>query len=105
MTPFNDEDFKKVERVLSDAHRSRRDPSLNPDWALNVMRDVRREALRQGRSTMPLGLDRLVWRTAAMAAVLAVVFTGSVLIYSSGDAVELSTLFSSEFDATVALLE
>ena len=105
MTPFNDEEVKKVERVLSHAHRSRREPTLDPDWVLSVMRDVRREAARQGRSMMPLGLDRLVWRTAAMASVLALVFTGSVLIYINGNGIELSTLLSSEFDATVAFIE
>lgn len=103
MTPFNDEDIEKVERVLSDAHRSRREPALGPDWALSVMRDVRREAVRH--AMMPMGLDRLVWRTAAMADVLAMVFTGSILMYISGNGIELSTLLSSEFDATVAFIE
>ena len=69
------------------------------------MRDIRREAAGHGQSMMSLGLDRLVWRTAAVAAVLALVFTGSVLLYSNQDAVELSSLLSNEVDAVVPLSE
>ncbi len=69
------------------------------------MRDIRREAAGHGQSTMSLGLDRLVWRTAAVAAVLALIFTGSVLLNTNEDTVELTALLSSELDATVPLTE
>jgi hypothetical protein len=105
MTRLNDEDFKKLERALTEAHRSRQEPSLGADWTLRVMRDIRREAAGDGQSMMSLGLDRLVWRTAAVAAVLALVFTGTVLIYSNQDAVELTSLLSNEVDAVVPLSE
>jgi hypothetical protein len=105
MTRLNDEDFKKLERALTEAHRSRQEPSLGADWTLQVMRNIRREAAGHGQSIMSLGLDRLVWRTAAVAAVLALVFTGSVLLYSNQDAVELSSLLSNEVDAVVPLSE
>lgn len=105
MTPLNDENFKKLERALTEAHRSRQEPSLGDEWTLRVMRDIRREAAGHGQSMMSLGLDRLVWRTAAVAAVLALVFTGSVLLYSNQDAVELSSLLSNEVDAVVPLSE
>lgn len=105
MTRFNDENLKKVERALTEAHRSRQEPSLGADWTLRVMRDLRREAAGRGQSMMSLGFDRLVWRTAAVAAVLALVFTGSVLFYTNGDTVELTALLSSELDATVPLIE
>jgi len=77
MTQLNDENLKKVERALTEAHRSRQEPSLGADWTLRVMRDIRRETAGHGQSMIALGLDRLVWRTAAVAAVLALVFTGS----------------------------
>ena len=105
MTRLNDENFKKLERALTEAHRSRQEPSLGADWTLRVMRDIRREAAGHGQSMMSLGLDRLVWRTAAVAAVLALVFTGSVLLYSNQDAVELTSLLSNEVDAVVPLSE
>ena len=105
MTRLNDEHLKNVERALTEAHRSRQAPSLGADWTLRVMRDIRREAAEHGQSTMSLGLDRLVWRTAAVAAVLALIFTGSVLLSTNEDTVELTALLSSELDATVPLTE
>jgi hypothetical protein len=105
MTRLNDEHLKKVERALTEAHRSRQEPSLGADWTLRVMRDIRREAAGHGQSMMSLGLDRLVWRTAAVAAVLALVFTGSVLFYTDRDAVELTALLSNEVDVVSPLSE
>lgn len=105
MTPLDDEQLKKLERALTEAHRSRQAPSLGADWTLRVMRDVRLEAAGPGPSTMALGLDRLVWRTAAVAAVLALIFTGSVWLNTNQDTVELTALLSNELDATVPLTE
>lgn len=101
MTRLNDENLKTVERALTEAHRSRQEPSLGADWTLRVMRDIRREASGHGQSMMSPGLDRLVWRIAAVAAVLALVFTGSVLLYTNRDAVELAALLSNEVDGVV----
>jgi hypothetical protein len=105
MTQLNDENLKKVERALTEAHRLRQEPSLGTDWTLRVMRDIRREAAGHGQSMMSLGLDRIVWRTAAVAAVLALVFTGSVLVYTNRDTVELTALLSNEVDVVVPLSE
>lgn len=105
MARLNDDDLKKVERALSAAHRSRREPSLGADWALGVMRDVRREAAGRGQAMEFPGVDRLVWRTASVAAVLALVFTGSVLFYGNEDSIEPSSLLSSEFDNAVPFIE
>ncbi len=105
MTRLNDDDLKKVERVLAEAHRSRQDPVFGSDWAHHVMRDIRRLANGSGRSMVSLGLERFVWRTAAVAAVLALVFTGSVLLYTDRDTVELTSLLSNEVDAVAPLSE
>lgn len=105
MTRLNDDDLKKVERALAEAHRSRQDPVFGPDWAHHVMRDIRRLANGSGRSMVSLGLERFVWRTAAVAAVLALVFTGSVLLYTDRDTVELTSLLSNEVDAVAPLSE
>lgn len=105
MTRLNDDNLKKVDRALMEAHRSRQEPSLDADWTFRLMQDVRREANGHGQSMMALGLDRLVWRTAAVAAVLALVFTGSVLFYTNRDAVELTALLSNELDVVMPLSE
>ncbi len=105
MTRLNDENLKKIERALTEAHRSRQEPSLGADWTFRVMRDIRREAAGQGQSMMALGLDRFVWRTAAAAAVLALVFSGSVLFYADQDAAELTALLSNEVDVAAPLGE
>jgi hypothetical protein len=105
MTQLNDENLKKVERALTEAHRLRQEPSLGADWTLRVMRDIRREAAGHGQSMMTLGLDRLVWRTAAVAAVVALVFTGSVLFYTNRDTVDLTALLSNEVDVVIPLSE
>ena len=105
MTRLNDDNLKKLERALTEAHRSRQEPSLGPDWSLHLMRDIRRETKGHGQSMMAPGLDQLVWRTAAAAAVLALVFTGSVLFYSNRDAVELTALLANELDVVMPLSE
>jgi hypothetical protein len=105
MTRLNDENLKKVERALTEAHRSRQEPLLGADWTFRLMRDVRLEAAGHRQSMMAVGLDRLVWRTAAVAAVLALVFTGSVLFYANRDTVELTALLSNEIDMVLPLSE
>src|SRR3981081_2932126 len=65
MPSLNDEQLKKVERALTEAHRSHQAPSRGADWTFRVMRDVRLEAGGHGPSAMAPGFDRLVWRTAA----------------------------------------
>ena len=105
MTRLNDDNLKKVERALTEAHRSRHEPSLGADWTFRVMRDIQREAAGHGQSMIALGLDRLVWRTAAAAAVRALVFSGSVLFYADQDAVELNALLSNEVEIVAPLGE
>jgi hypothetical protein len=103
MTRLNDENLKKVERALTEAHRSRQQPVLGSGWTQYVMRDIHKMATGPERSMMPLGFDCLVWRTAAVAAVFALVFTGSVLFYTDRDAAESTALLSGELDVTVPL--
>jgi hypothetical protein len=103
MTRLNDENLKKVERAFMEAHRSRQEPTLGSGWAQYVMRDIHKRATGPERSIMSLGFDCLVWRTAAVAAVFALVFTGSVLFYTDRDAAESTALLSGELDVTVPL--
>ena len=105
MTRFSDEDLNKLERALAEAHRLRQDPALGTDWARHVMRDIRREAAGHRRAMPSAGLTYVVWRGAAAAALLALLFAGSVFVYCSKDAVELTALLSHEFDAGAPLVE
>jgi len=105
MTRFSDEDLNKLERALAEAHRLRQDPALGTDWARHVMRDIRREAAGHRPAIPSAGLTYVVWRGAAAAALLALLFAGSVFVYSSKDAVELTALLSHEFDAGAPLVE
>jgi len=80
MNRLSDEDLNKLERALSEAHRSRQEPALGADWARHVMRDIRREATGHGHLMQSTWIDRFVWRAAAVAAMLAMIFAGSVLV-------------------------
>lgn len=96
MTRRSDEDAAKLERALAEAYRSRREPALGVDWVRHVMRDIRRE---EERAAMPFaGVAGAVWRGAAVAAVLALIFTASMLVYTGGDAGELTALLVDELD-------
>lgn len=105
MTRLSDEDLDKLERALAESHRSRQEPSLGADWVRHVMQDIRREAAGTGPAMPSAGIARAVWRTAAVAAVLAVIVVGSVLVYTGQDTVELAALLSEEFEAGEPLVE
>lgn len=105
MTRLSDEDLNKLERALAEAHCSRQEPSLGADWAHHVMQDIRREAARPWRAMRSPGIARIVRRAAAIAAVLALVLAGSVLVYNGQDTVELAALLSEEFETGEPLVE
>lgn len=105
MTRLSDEDLNKLERALAEAHRSRQEPALGEDWAQHVMQDIRREAVGHRHLVQFTWIDGLVWRAAAVAAVLALIFAGSVLVYSGKDTLELAALLSDEFDPGTPLIE
>ena len=105
MTRRDNEHIDKIARALAEAHRARQEPSLGADWSRQVMRDIRLQAAGPGPSMTALWLDRVVWRTATVAAVLSLVFTGSVLLYTKRDAVEFTASLSNEVDVVVSLGE
>jgi hypothetical protein len=98
MTRLRDEDLNKLERALAEAHRSRQEPSLDADWVRDLMQDVRREAAGPGQVVPFPGIAHTVRRAAAIAAVLALILVGSVLVYTGQDTVELAALLSEEFE-------
>lgn len=99
MTRLTDEDLNKLERALAEAHRSREEPSLGADWVDHVMRDIRRDAARPWPVMASPGIARIVRRAAAIAALLALVLAGSLLVYNDQDTVELAALLSEEVEA------
>jgi hypothetical protein len=100
----SDHDLDKLERLLAGAHRARPEPRLDAAWSLRVMRDIRREAagVPQERS---MWIERHVWRTAAAAAMFAVIFAGSVLLYTDVGTGGLTAVVAEGLDLAPALIE
>jgi len=105
MTRLSDEDLNKLERALAESHRSRQEPSLGADWVRHVMQDVRREAARPRQALLSAGIAYTVRQAAAVAAALALILVGSVLVYTGQDTVELAALLSEEFETDEPLVE
>lgn len=103
MTQRSDKDLAKLERALAEAHRSRREPALGPDWVRHVMQDIR---LEEAQPAMPFaGLAFVVWRGAAVAASIALIAAASAMMYASQSEGELTALLSEELEAGAPLSE
>lgn len=90
----NDKDMQKLDRALTEAHRARQTPLLGPVWAQRVMRDIRHAALQEERRSVGLGIEQLVWRTAAIATTAVLIVTVSMVTWSwmmSNEGVEMLT--------------
>lgn len=88
-----------MERIFVQAHRLRQNAAVDNDWANGIMRAVRRDAAQQPYSVMPDWAEPLVWRAAAVAALVAALFTGSVVAYTSQQPNPVTALWLEEFDA------
>jgi len=76
-----EEQIDKLEQALRLAHaaKGQEPPHLSRDWADDVMRDIRRQASREPSfSEVP----RVIWRAAAVIAVISTLFVGSVLTWT-----------------------
>jgi len=100
----SDDDLNRLERLLADVHRARPEPRLDAAWSLGVMRDIHREAagVPQERSAW---IERHVWRTAAAAAMFAVIFAGSALLYTDVETGDLTAVLAEGLDPAPALME
>ena len=78
----DDEKMKRLEGILTETHRNRPEPLLGPDWGNGVMREICRLAAQQDRWSESPRVELLVWRTAAVAATVAIVLTMSILALS-----------------------
>lgn len=69
-----------LERMLMHAHEARETPHFSREWADDVMRDIRRQASRKASFTE---VPRVIWRAAAVVAVVSTLFVGSVLAWTA----------------------
>ena len=78
-----DEDIDLLVQTLMQAHKAKvqEAPHLSREWADEVMRDVRRQASREPSfSEVP----HVIWRAAAIIAIVSTLFVGSVLTWTAG---------------------
>lgn len=88
----------KVEQVFAQAHRLRERIVVGPDWVHVIMREIRRgDAVQRGFS-MLAWVEPLVWRVAGGAALAAVLFAGSVLVYTSQHSSPVTAPWMEELD-------
>lgn len=100
----SDHDLDKLERLLAGAHRAQPEPRLDAAWSSGVMRDIRREAA--GFPQEPSAwIERHVWRTAAVAAMFAVIFAGSALLYADVESGDLTAVVAEGLDPASTLIE
>ena len=94
--------IESVERVLAEAHRRRQAAPVGDEWAQGIMRVVRQDDTYS--STLAWAAP-LVWRAAAGAALVAVVFAGSVVAFTSRQSEPVTAAWLEEFDAGPPLIE
>jgi len=78
-----DEDIDLLVQILMQAHKVKvqEAPHLSREWADEVMRDIRRQASREPSfSEVP----HVIWRAAAVIAIVSTLFVGSVLTWTAG---------------------
>ena len=80
--PIDDETIRRLEQAIAEAHRTRPVPLLGSEWGERVMRDVRRAANAGVRGVVAPVVEQLVWRTAGLAAAVALVMTASLFAWS-----------------------
>jgi hypothetical protein len=88
-----------MERIFAQAHRLRQDADVGNDWIHGIMRAARQEAEEQSYSAMFDWAEPLIWRAAAVAALVAALFAGSVVAYTSQQSNAVAALWLEEFDA------
>jgi hypothetical protein len=93
---MQNEDMRKLERALTEAHQARQAPSLGPGWAEQVMRDIRHVEVQPKPQN---GVEHLVWRTAAIAAAVTLIVTISMVVWPGTPSNEGMGLLTEEFES------
>lgn len=99
MTVYRKPTLEQIESLLAQAHRTRGDVAVREGWTQEVMRTIRREAAEHPVPSLLFWVEPLVWRVAASAAFVALVFAGSVAVYTKQHAVPVTAVWLEEFDA------
>lgn len=105
MTGLRKPYIEQVERLFAEAHRRRQPIAVGEDWDREIMQVVRQDAAAHPYSSMLAWAEPLVWRAAAGAALVAVVFAGSVVAYTGRQAEPVTAAWLEEFDAGPPLIE
>ena len=90
----------KLERALARGHELQEPPRFSRGWLDSIMREIRRQPVGV---TPLLEMPLLVWRAAAVVALVSLIFVGSVLTWNAGRAdADFTALFAEAgMDATL----
>lgn len=97
-------DLDRLERRLAETYAALPAPEFGPGWDAKVMRDIRLKAAASAGKGIGW-VELHVWRTAALATAFALVFAGSLFLYSGMEKGELTAFLSEELEPAPSLLE
>lgn len=97
--------IEQVEHLLAQTHRTRQGVVVGEGWVHGIMRVVRQDVAAHPYSSMLAWAEPLVWRAAAGAALVAVLFAGSVVAYTARQPEPVTAAWLEEFDAAPPLIE
>lgn len=105
MTDHRKPHIEQVVRLLAEAHRTRQEIHVGEDWAHGILRTVRHDAAAHPYSSVIAWAEPLVWRAAAGAALVAVLFAGSVVAYTARQPAPVTAAWLEDLDAVPPLIE
>jgi len=106
MNPLREDD-EKIRRLiehLQTAHRSQPEPTAGAAWQARVMQAIARSQSADRPALDRLPIERLVWRTAMAASVVAVLLVGYLLTQPTGADVITSLWWDDPVETLVASL-
>ena len=104
MTHRSGKDCDRLERSLAETYSALPVPEFGPGWDAKVMREIRLKAGASAGEAIEW-VELHVWRTAALATAFALVFTGSLFLYSGIEKGEPTAFLSEELEPAPSLLE
>ncbi len=99
MTVGRNRASEQVERLFAQAHRLRQEVVVGEDWSREIMRTIGRDAAEHPSPSIFAWAEPLVWRVAAGAVFVAVLFAGSVVVYTHQHPHPVTALWFEELDA------